>query len=455
MLPHTTHVLRREKLGYACGDVAYSLYWNLFAIYLLYFYTDVFGISAAAAGTLFLVTRTWDAVSTPLVGVLADRTQTRWGRFRPYVLWTSGPLCAACVLGFSSPDLSYQGKIIYASATYFMMVTLFTLSNIPYSALLGVITPDTHERNLVSTWRFTGAFMGALVVQLSLLPLVAGLGAGDAQLGFTAALTAYGLACFGLLLITFFFTRERVRAPVRSASVWRDCADLANNRPWLILFTVSFLTMTYFSIRHSTTLYYFKYYVGNEALSSYFLAGGSLFMILGTLATPHLVTRFGKARLFATLLLVDGALIGAVYTAEPNDHALILSLHFAAMLCVGPIITMIWAMYGDSADYSEWRTRRRATALIYSAAVLAQKMGAALGAGLVGWMLASYQFTPNVEQGAVTLEGIRRLMSLYPGILSLVAAVTIWFYPLEPSVMAKIGEKLADRRQRSLTEEKA
>jgi GPH family glycoside/pentoside/hexuronide:cation symporter len=220
---NTTYVPRHEKASYALGDLALSVYWNLFAIYLLFFYTDVFGISAAAAGTLFLVTRTWDAVSTPIVGVLADRTRSHRGKFRPYLLWASAPLCIAIAIGFYTPELPQGAKLAYAYGTYLLMVTLFTIVGIPYSALLGVITPNTHERNLISVWRFSCAFAGALFVQLSLLALVKTLGQGNLQFGFFAAVSCYGVLAFALLTLTFIFTRERVSSLSSSASV-RACS---------------------------------------------------------------------------------------------------------------------------------------------------------------------------------------------------------------------------------------
>lgn len=438
----------REKLGYAIGDMSFSIYWNLLSIYLLFFYTDVFGISAAAAGTMFLVTRVWDAANNPFMGIIADRTESRWGKFRPYLLWGSLPLCLVFVLGFYTPPLSGSGKLVYAYITYLLMVTMFTATNIPYSALLGVITPNSAERNLTSSYRFIAAFSGAILVQLSVLPLVSWLGRGDMQFGFTAAITVYAALGIIVLYITFFSTRERVHPARQSVSIRRDLKDLFKNKPWLLLFVVSFLTMTYFSMRHSTTLYYFKYYVGDASLSTWFLAGGSLFMILGTLSTQKLVSWFGKSRLFAGLLAADGVLMGLFYLAQPQDYLLMFSLHFAAMFFIGPSIAMIWAMYGDTADYSEWRTRRRATALVYSAAVFAQKMGAAIGATFAGWALSFYGFIPNVEQAAETLEAIRRIISLYPSALSFVAASVVFFYPLEPAVMEKIEYKLALRKRK-------
>jgi GPH family glycoside/pentoside/hexuronide:cation symporter len=206
-------------------------------------------------------------------------------------------------------------------------------------------------------------------------------------------------------------------------------------------------------MRHSTTLYYFKYYVQDESLSALFLAGGSLFMILGTLASHKLVKLFGKRRLFTSFLLADGLLMGAFYWAQPQELLLIFALHFTAMLFVGPSIAMVWAMYGDTADYSEWRTRRRATGLVYSAAIFAQKMGMALGAALAGWALSYYGFEPNVKQNPETLEGIRRAMSLYPSAVAVLAALTVFFYPLEPHVMERIEYKLALRKQRVNTRE--
>lgn len=443
----TTHLKLTEKIGYALGDTASNLFWMTFMFYLLYFYTDVFGLSAAAAGTMLLFTRIWDTVNNPIIGLIADRTETRWGKFRPYLLWGAVPFGVFGVLTFSTPDLGPTGKLVYAYITFTLMMTIYTVVNLPYSALLGVITPDSEERTVLSTYRFVFAFIGAIAVQWLTLPLVDFFGGGDPARGYRLTMTVFSVLAVILLLVTFSTTRERVPAPPgQQSSVGRDLADLAQNRPWIVLFLVSFITMGYFSIRSATTLYYFKYYVGDADQASLFMVGGSLFLMLGVVCTGWLNRRFERARLYAGLLLIDAVIMGLFYFAGPGDRLMIYGLHFLATLFLGPTIVMIWAMYADTADYSEWRTGRRATALIFSAAMFAQKMGGALGSAAAGWVLAWYGFRANAEQPAHTLEGIRLLMSLYPSGFAIAAAAIVLLYPLNRDRVRAIGEALHKRK---------
>lgn len=447
----TKYLNLTEKVGYALGDTASNLLWMSFLFYLLYFYTDIFGLTAAAAGTMLLFTRIWDTINTPIIGLIADRTESRWGKFRPYLLWGAIPFGVFGVLTFSTPDLEPTGKLIYAYVTFTLMVTVYTIVNLPYSALMGVITPNSEERTILSSYRFIFAFIGAITVQLLTLPLVDFFGGDDRARGYQTTMMVFCSLAVILLFITFFTTRERVHPPVgQKSSVKQDICDLKRNRPWIVLFLVSFITLGYFSARGATIIYYFKYYVGDTDKVSLFLVGGSLSLMAGIFCTGWLNRRFNRARLYAGLLIVDASVMALFYFPGPSDWVTMYGLHFLASFFLGPTIVMIWAMFADTADYSEWRTGRRATALIFSAAMFAQKMGGALGSAATGWVLAWYGFEANAAQSEYTLHGIRLLMSLYPAGFAIVAGTIMLFYPLDRPQMQCIGAELRRRKTADL-----
>lgn len=452
--PAKNHLTLGEKVGYALGDTASNLFWMTFMFYLLYFYTDVFGLSAAAAGTMLLITRIWDTVNSPIIGLIADRTETRWGKFRPYIIWGAIPFGVFGVLTFTTPNLGPAGKLIYAYVTFTLMMTIYTVVNLPYSALLGVITPNSEERTILSTYRFIFAFIGAITVQYLTLPLVGLFGHGNRAHGYQITMAVFSTLAVILLLITFFNTRERVHPPHgQRNSIRADLQDLAHNRPWLILFVVSFLTVGNFSVRSATTLYYFKYYVGDAHKAPGFMVGGSIFLMLGIFCTHWLNRRFKRAPLYAGLLIIDAIVTSCFYLAGPHDWVLMYGLNFLATLFIGPTTVMIWAMYADTADYSQWRTGRRATGLIFSAAMFAQKVGGALGSAATGWVLAYYGFKANVTQSPHTLQGIRLLMSLYPSAFAVLASMIVLWYPLDREYMRHIGHELEQQNTGGLQPE--
>ena len=279
----------KEKIGYGLGDTASNLYFQMFIIYLLFFYTDVFGISAAAAGTMLMVSRFWDAVNDPLMGILADRTHTRWGKFRPYLIWISVPIALIGVATFYTPDLGSTGKLVYAYITYTLMMMAYTAINIPYSALMGVLSPNTQERTSVSTYRFVLAFAGAFVVQGLTLPLVKFFGGGDQAVGFPLAMAVFGVLAAVLFYATFATTRERVQPPVEQRTALKeDLKDLTKNRPWMILLVMSIASLAYAIVRSGSVVYYFKYYVGNEDMASSFMVYGTVAVIVGVACTQAL-----------------------------------------------------------------------------------------------------------------------------------------------------------------------
>ena len=437
----------KEKVGYGLGDTASNLYWQMFVNFLLFFYTDIFGISAAAAGTMLMVSRFWDAVNDPMMGIIADRTQTKWGRFRPYLIWMSGPLAIIGVLAFVTPDLSLTGKIIYAYVTYTLIMMAYTAINIPYSALMGVLSPSSQERTSVATYRFVLAFAGAFVVQGCTLPLVKFFGSGDQAVGFPATMAVYGVFAGILFYITFAWTKERVHPPAnQKSSLKKDLNDLVHNRPWMVLLVMGIFTLGYIVVRSGTILYYFKYYVGNELQSALFMVLGTIAVIAGVACTQFFSKLLGKKKFYLIVMTLTSLFTMLFYFIPKDQIVLVFAVHIIISFVMAPQAPLLWSMYADTADYSEWKNERRATGLVFSAATFAQKFGIALGGGLAGYLLAMFGFVANVEQTPEALTGIRLMMSFIPTIGSVIALIAAFFYELDDKTMAKIESDLKERK---------
>ena len=428
------------------GDTASNLYFQMFIIFLMFFYTDIFGIPAAAAGTMLVVSRFWDAINDPLMGIIADRTNTRWGKFRPYLIWISGPLAVIGVFTFLTPDFSVTGKIIYAYITYTLIMMAYTAINIPYSALMGVLSPNTIERTSVSTYRFVLAFVGAFLVQGLTLPLVNFFGKGDQAVGFPFTMGFFGILAGLMFYITFKTTRERVQPPpLQKSSLKNDLKDLRRNKPWMILLIMGVFSLGYAILRGGTIIYYFKYYLENTALTSLFMVLGTVAVIAGVACTQFFARRIGKKKLYIIVMTMASLLTMLFYFIPRENITLIFAVHMLISFAMGPQAPLLWAMYADTADYSQWKNGRRATGLVFSAATFAQKFGIALGGGLLGWLLAYFGFIANVPQTPETLNGIILMMSFIPAIGSMIAAIAAFFYPLDDTTMQKIEKDLAER----------
>ena len=438
----------KEQVGYALGDTASNFYWKTFEFFLLIFYTDVFGLAPAAAGTMFGVTRIWDALNDPIMGTLADRTRSRFGRFRPYLLWMALPFAVAGVLTFSTPDLGTSGKIVYAYCTYTFMMMAYTAINIPYSALMGVMTPDSQSRTALSSIRFIGGFSGGILVVSTTPWLVNTLGAGSDARGWQLTMAVWGVLAMALFLVCFLTTRERVAPPPRqSANLRRELRDLLSNRPWVVMFLLGLITLTSFIMRGQNTAYYFKYYVGDESYLGVFISSGMLVSILGFAVTGPLSRLFGgKRNLYMALMAVSGLLTIAFFLVPPDAIGLILGLNLVILFIQAPNSPLVWAMYADTADYGEWRFGRRNTGLIFSAATMAQKGGAAMAGMVNGFILAGFGYVANQPQTEQSLFGIRLMMSVLPGLLCLLAAATTLLYPLDQRTTLQMERDLAARR---------
>jgi GPH family glycoside/pentoside/hexuronide:cation symporter len=438
----------KEKIGYGLGDTASNFYWQMFMSFILFFYTDVFGISAAVAGTMLLVTRIWDTGIDPIMGVIADRTNTKWGKFRPYLLWMALPIGIIGVITFTTPNLSMNGKIIYAYVTSTLMMAAYTAINTPYSALMGVLTPNSLERTSVSSYRFVLAFVAIFIVQGTTLPLVHYFGKGDQATGFQWTMIVFSIVAVVLFVITFLNTRERVHPPKdQKTSIKNDLGDLFHNKPWIVLFFIGIFALSYNSIRSGSIIYYFKYYVGNEFLTSAFMVSGTIAAIAGVMITKFLSRLLGKRTLYMLLWLIVGILTILFYFIPKENIILVFSSHILISFILGPTAPLIWAMYADTADYSEWKSGRRATGLVFSAATFAQKLGWAIGGAFTGWLLAYFGFIANVVQTDSAQDGIRLMMSIIPAIAGLLAAAAGWFYKLDEQMMEKIEQDLSTRKK--------
>lgn len=440
-------VFWKEKIGYAVGDTASCLFWQTFSMFLMIFYTDTFGITPAAVGLMFLISRFIDAAADPVMGVIADRTQTRYGKFRPWLLWGLVPFGVGGVLVFITPDLSVTGKLIYAYVTYTFMMFMYTMVNVPYGALLGVISPNSEERTALASYRFIGAFAGNIIVQGTLLYMVKAFGQGNNRVGYPLAIGVFAVLAGLLFFATFSLTKERVKPPLEQSSVKNDLKDLLKNRPWVVLCLMGLATLIYVSIRNAATLYYFKYYMGSEEAGAPFMVIGTVFSIVGAILAPYIARFFGsKKATFVGLTVICGLSMAVFYFGKKGDLPLIYGCHIVMSIANAAMFPLIWSMYADTADYGEWRFGRRATGLVFSAATFAQKMGWTVGGALAGLLLSVVGFVANKEQTESSLDGIRYMMSLIPAGVSIIAVVIGLFYNLTSKLEHQIRDELIARR---------
>jgi GPH family glycoside/pentoside/hexuronide:cation symporter len=439
----------REKIGYGFGDFASNIFWQMFMIYIAKYYTDVFLLSAGTMGTMMLVTRIGDAFVDPVIGTIADRTRSRWGRFRPYLLWMSLPMAVTAILTFTTPDLDASAKVVYAYVTVSLMMIAYSAINIPYSALLGVLTPDSADRTSVSSYRFVMAFLPVFIVVNATVPLAEFFGGSDTSpRGWQLTMTLYAAVAVVFFLLTFLMTRERVQPqPTASGSLKHDLRDLLDNRPWVVLCVVGVAALTYANIRGITLVYYFDYVVpGGKPYFGAVMTTGAIAFILGVMATSPLAQRFGKRNLYLVSMSIATLLTAAYYWVPPSNLPLVWGGHAVISFFAAPTAPLVWAMYADTADYSEWKCGRRATGLVFSAASFAQKLGWAIGGGGVGWLLAYFGYVANVPQDGRTVNGIMLMVSIIPAIAALTAVVGLWFYELDEHVVKRMGADLATRR---------
>jgi Na+/melibiose symporter-like transporter len=481
-----------EKAGYSLGDAAANFVFQTMILFQLSFYTDTLGIMAASAGALLLVGRLWDAFFDPMMGVLADRTRTRWGKFRPWVLWTAIPWGVALVLAYSTPDWGTTGKLVYACLTNILLMTLYSANNTPYSAMTGVMTGDINERTSLSSYRFVAAMIAQLVVGGFTLPLVAKFGQGNNAKGWQMTMGLWAAICVVLFVITFLTTRERIQPdPKQKMSARLDFGDLLKNGPWIAMFILTVSHFLVLAMRGGTLFYYFQYYVNHDRLFdllqslglastasggvptgawhyllntfglivnagktnvssvgfSLFSMSSQLVTLVGVLCSTFLSIRFGKKAVALAGFSTTTIFMASFVLLPPTAVGRVFILEYIRALTYAPTIPLIWAMFADVADYAEWKTGRRATGVIYATILFGLKAGLSLGGAIAGWLLSGYGYRANAVQTAEALKGIRMTVSIYPAAFFLIVIVCMICYKIGKKLNIRIQDELAERRK--------
>ncbi len=464
----------KEKIGYGFGDAASSMFWKIFGMYSLFFYTDVLGITAAAAGTMFLVARIWDSFFDVFVGIAADRTKSKYGKYRPYLLWFAIPFAVMGAITFYAPELGSTGKLVYAYITYSLMMIVYSMINVPYASLLGALSADPNERNTLSSYRMSFAFIGSFVTFMLLQPLVdffggsfggetvatvSDAGISTSPIGWVLAVSVIGSLCIILFLLCFAWTKERVTQIEgdENVSIKEDLKNLFNNAPWWILVATGLAALLFNAVRDSVAIYYFRDYVqssykmagtGWDMTTIYFLVGQAANLI-GVMAAPSISAKYGKKKTYMISILIAG-ILSILFYFVPNNIVWILILQFLISVFAGYVLPLLWSMFADIVDHQELLTGRRATGLIFSSSSMSQKLGWAVGAALSGWILAYFNYNPDVaQQAAETIFGEKLMISLIPAACCVLAFIGMIFYPLSDKKVKEITEALNKKRSQS------
>lgn len=457
-----------ERIGYGFGDMASSMFWKIFSYYLPFFYSNIFGLSITDAGVILLVTRIWDAVSDPMMGVIADRTRTRWGKYRPYLLWMA-PFFSICgILLFATPDFDYAGKLIWAYITYILMMTVYTGINVPYGAMLGVMTDDSREKTVFSSFRMFFAYGGSFLAMLLWEPLTRLYGGYDTSEGWFWAMTTIAICCLVLFLCCFSMTREHLHT-TSTVSVGSDFKSLLHNGPWWLLIVAALCFNLFCTVRGATVAYYFKEIIGADAsltvmtvtvafYAGLFLSVGEVSNMLGVAVTVPLASRLGKKTTFIMVNALLAVLSVAFFfvPCTPLGYWLMLALQVVISLLTGIMSPLVWSMYADVSDYAELEFHSASTGLIFSSSSMAQKFGSAIGGfatltllGAFGYITDPQLLAANPTQPESALMCLKCLMSFIPAGVSLLAIAVVHFYPLTTNRMKEINAELSVTRKTS------
>ena len=466
-----------EKVGYSLGDLAANLVFQTLMTYLAYFYTDIYGLKANHASAVILSVGLVAAFGfNPIIGAIADRTVSRWGKFRPWILFTAVPLGVIALLAFSTPNFSYKGKVIYAVITYTLLLLLYAANNLPYSALSGVITGDMKERNSMSAYRFVAVMFAQFFVQVFMLPIIESAGGGNKAIGIEKVMTWLAIIGTLMLLVTFLTTRERiVPKPEQKSSLKEDLGDIFNNKPWIIMLVLTMLVFITLAMKGGSYVYYFKNYVDKQSLTTFitpilkglsaiginffgedpvsagfglFNAGGIIFMIVGITLSKRFADKYGKRDVFGIALFISTIFIMLFYFFPPQSVKLMFASQILHGFFYGITIPLLWAMIADVADYSEWKTNRRATAIIFSAMMVGLKGGLSIGSALLAGILGAFHYVPNSTdvQPESAIQGTKLLVSIFPSISFLLGIALLFFYEINKKMELQIERDLKERR---------
>ncbi|MDH7460030.1 MFS transporter [Chitinophagaceae bacterium 26-R-25] len=477
-----------EKIGYSLGDLAANLIFQTLMAFLAFFYTDIYKIPPGKASMVMLIGGVIGACFNLVMGAIADRTQTRWGKFRPWVLWTAIPFGVISLAAFSTPDFSEGGKVAYAFITYLLLVVVYSANNLPYSALSGVLTGDMKERNSLSSYRFVAVMVAQFVIQVLLLPLALSFGHGDKAKGFEKVMLVFaivGVVCF---IITFLTTKERIHPPQEEKTpVKQDLQDLVKNKPWLIMLAVTILVFITLAIKGGMNIFYFKYYLSEQsqvafldkvgfnsiinalghvfnpaafeefqkpgsapyAASSFTSAFSTIAMIVGISFSKPFADKFGKRNVFSVFLALSALCLIAIYFYNNTAVMAVFVTQTVHGFIYGITIPLLWAMIADVADYSEWKNNRRATAIIFSAMIFGLKVGLSVGGALSAWLLSIFGYQADVAvQTPSATSGIKLLVSVIPGLIFIAAALLLSGYRLNKKMELEIEDALKQRRNK-------
>ncbi|MFB1014518.1 MAG: MFS transporter [Alteromonadaceae bacterium] len=442
-------VSMREKIAYGLGDTASNIIFQTVMMFLLLFYTDVMGLSPAAVGTMFLLVRIIDAVTDPIMGNIADNTKTKWGQFRPYLLWLALPFAIISILAFTTPDISGENKIIYAFVTYTLLMIAYTAINIPYCALGGVITADAKERVTVQSYRFVFGMLGGVIVAAATMPMVEYFGNGDNAKGYQMTMIAMSSLGLVLFLLCFLGTKERVSLPEdQSSSFKENLQSLWKNDQWRILCTASLFLLTGQVLRLTLAVYYVKYFLGREDLITSFLTLGVIASMVGCAVAQPLAKRVCKIKAYIALQAISATICLFSFFIGEDQIVLAYVAFIAWKFFLDMASPLLWAKMADTIDYGHKKTGIRITGMVYSGVIFFIKMGVAIGGALAGWLLAFYNYQADVGQTEATKQGILLSFTVLPALGSFVVAWVMRKYTLTEQQIEDIqGELSGSTRQ--------
>jgi Na+/melibiose symporter-like transporter len=485
MHSETQKISMKEKIGFSLGDAAANFIFQTIMLLQLSFYTNTFGISAAAIAVLFLVGRLVGAFADPVMGVIADRTETRWGKFRPWILWTAIPFGIFGFLAFYTPDFEQTGKIVWAFITYILLMLVYSANNIPYSALSGVITGDQKQRNSLFSVRFVFVVLATIAIQGFAIPMVSHFGKGDSAKGYMITMGIFSALAVLFFILTFSWTKERIKPnPQQKQSLKQDFSDLVNNGPWVIMFLVFVMMFIFLAIRNGMLLFYFQYYLDIPNMTAFMnalnsglfgflemigLAGenadaagsvfgitnvfGQLASILGIVVSSMLTKLLGKRNVFIGGLVLATLFAAMFYIVPPTGIFMVLMLQILYNFSWGITMPVPWAMMADVADYSDWKRNRRSTAIVFAGVVIGLKVGLAIGGALSSMLLSWYGYIAPpakvawIAQTPLAVEGIRLSTSIYPALAVVAIICLLFFYKINKTTELQMQNELAERRK--------
>ena len=485
-----------EKIGYSLGDCSANLVFQMMMIYQTKFYTDVFGLEGAIAGSVMLIARIVDAFVDPTVGILSDKTQTRWGKYRPWILWTALPFMVFYVLAFYNPGIEDKSLVaVYATISYTLLMTLYSFNNTPYASLGGVMTSDIKERNSITSIRFVAATIAQFIVQGLTLPLVGKFAGanGDKGHGWLCTISLFAVIGFIFFIITFFSARERITPPAsQKTDTRKDIRDVFHSIPWRAMFILTLFLFTTLAMWGSAMNYYFENYVDANALYTFldklglvaveanasfsynilnafglivnspekaYEVGFGVFNMVGALVqffgvillSSFLANRYGKKRVFIFCLTLTAIFTALFYFPNETDIETMFVLNFLKSLAYAPTVPLLWAMIADVADHSEYVNYRRATGFVFAGVVFALKAGLGIGGAILGFLLSGFGYVSGAgtAQTESAIHGIILSSSLIPAATFFIRVIALYFYPITKAYNEEMQAELTERRKQT------